>query len=242
MKPEIGEIRRGWDIGKASDNKHIWQACPTCGKERWVPMRDGVPIYKCCNLCALRKPRRGEIIKCGTCGKEFYVQPCYINKKKYCSRECAYKAKMKGEPLICEVCGKEYYRSPSQVKLRGTKYCSKKCHGIAQSISQKGADNPSWRGGVSTENHCLRNSKQWKVWRDAVFARDNWTCQECGARSSKGNKVKLHPHHIKPFAYYPELRFEVSNGITLCYDCHKKHMEWKILRDQKNESKKSNGG
>ena len=38
------------------------------------------------------------------------------------------------------------------------------------------------------------------------------------------NGVRKHPieaHHIKAFAHYPELRFEVNNGITLCKEDHK---------------------
>lgn len=42
----------------------------------------------------------------------------------------------------------------------------------------------------------------------------------------KGNTInsgrKQSQDHIKPFAYYPDLRFELSNGRTLCIDCHKK--------------------
>ncbi|MBC7933196.1 MAG: HNH endonuclease [Rubrivivax sp.] len=54
----------------------------------------------------------------------------------------------------------------------------------------------------------------------AIFARDDYTCQHCGARSGKDRPVYLHAHHVKQFAYYPELRFEVSNGLTLCKECH----------------------
>lgn len=34
--------------------------------------------------------------------------------------------------------------------------------------------------------------------------------------------LPLHADNIKPFALYPELRFEVTNGRTLCIPCHKK--------------------
>ena len=32
----------------------------------------------------------------------------------------------------------------------------------------------------------------------------------------------LSQYHIKPFADYPDLRFELSNGRTLCVPCHTK--------------------
>jgi len=54
-------------------------------------------------------------------------------------------------------------------------------------------------------------------WRKAVFERDKYTCQECGQVSGY-----LQAHHIKPFAYFKELRTELSNGITLCRKCHNK--------------------
>jgi rubredoxin len=82
---------------------------------------------------------------------------------------------------------------------------------------RSGENHYNWQGGISNENRRIRHSKEFTHWRNEVFARDNWLCQEC-----KTKKKEIHPHHIKAFAIYPELRFEVSNGITLCKECHEK--------------------
>jgi hypothetical protein len=90
------------------------------------------------------------------------------------------------------------------------------------SESHKGEKHWNWKGGVTHIHKRIRSSKEYKLWREAVFTRDNYTCIWCGSRSEKGKKVFLHPDHIKPFAYYPELRFAIDNGRTLCIECHKK--------------------
>ena len=89
------------------------------------------------------------------------------------------------------------------------------------SLAQKGENGSGWKGGVSSINECLRQSAEFKQWRAAVFARDNYTCRRCGAKHQVGFRPKLHPHHIKSFADYPELRFDVGNGLTLCEKCHR---------------------
>lgn len=61
-----------------------------------------------------------------------------------------------------------------------------------------------------------RRCSEYKLWRRAVFERDDFTCQTCGKRG-----VKLNAHHKKSYAWYPELRYDISNGITLCETCHK---------------------
>lgn len=67
-----------------------------------------------------------------------------------------------------------------------------------------------------------RSSAEYKAWRTAVFERDNYTCQICGERGKK-----LNAHHLKRWVDAPKLRFELSNGITLCEKCHKKvHKGW----------------
>jgi len=84
-------------------------------------------------------------------------------------------------------------------------------------LSKKGSKSPFWRGGVAIENKRIRASIDFRLWREAVFARDNWTCQECEIRGGE-----LHPHHIKAFSLFPELRFAIDNGVTLCASCHRK--------------------
>ena len=71
------------------------------------------------------------------------------------------------------------------------------------------------------ESKLARVSMEWKLWREAVFKRDNWICVWCGKKGGV-----LHPDHIKPFALFPELRFAIDNGRTLCVDCHKTTDTW----------------
>ena len=84
----------------------------------------------------------------------------------------------------------------------------------------QGKNHPNWKGGITPKNRIIRNSLEYKLWREAVFARDNWTCIWCGAKSGNGKAVILHADHIKPFSQYPELRFAIDNGRTLCKECH----------------------
>jgi hypothetical protein len=79
----------------------------------------------------------------------------------------------------------------------------------------------NWKGGITPENAAIRNSLELKLWRESVFARDEFTCVLCFAKSGNGKKIILHADHIKPFCLYPELRTAIDNGRTLCVDCHK---------------------
>ena len=77
-----------------------------------------------------------------------------------------------------------------------------------------------WRGGICRQNELMkiRRSIEYRLWREAVYARDHWTCQKC--EDNKGGN--LNPHHIQNFSSCPELRFAIDNGITLCSKCHNK--------------------
>lgn len=60
----------------------------------------------------------------------------------------------------------------------------------------------------------MRNYKdpQYKKWRQQVYERDHYMCRWPNCNT----KRKLNAHHIKTWANYPGLRFNVHNGITLC--------------------------
>jgi len=97
----------------------------------------------------------------------------------------------------------------------------------------EGKNNPAWKGGITPKNITIRSSIEFRLWREAVFARDNWTCQKTGIRGGK-----LHSHHIKNFAQYPELRFAIDNGITFSKESHKEfHKKYGFKNNTKQQIK-----
>jgi hypothetical protein len=106
---------------------------------------------------------------------------------------------------------------------RGKKdiYSQKTIHKMQISHSDKNAECASnWKGGLSRAYKTGFYSPEYKRWRKSVFERDNYQCRKCGIKSGVGHAVYLTAHHIKSFAKYPPLRYEIDNGITLCESCH----------------------
>lgn len=85
------------------------------------------------------------------------------------------------------------------------------------SESKKGAKSHLWRGGITNQNLMARKGVEYKIWRKAVFERDDYTCQICFKRGGV-----LNADHLKSFSLYPELRWNLDNGRTLCFECHRK--------------------
>jgi 5-methylcytosine-specific restriction endonuclease McrA len=105
--------------------------------------------------------------------------------------------------ILCLECGKEKKIIPAQ--LSRAKFCSRKCANKNKDL------------GKTEEIKKIRTSKKYAEWRTSVFKRDNYTCQHCGIVGGL-----LRADHIKPFAYFPELRLSIDNGRTLCDGCHRK--------------------
>jgi hypothetical protein len=86
-----------------------------------------------------------------------------------------------------------------------------------QWLSNRGKNHWHWKGGVYKRYLHSTQLVEYKLWRKSVFERDNYTCQHCGNKN-----LYLEAHHIKSWAEYEDLRFVISNGLTLCKGCHKK--------------------
>lgn len=183
-------------------------------------------------------------IKCLECSNKIITFPVFRDTKKFCSLLCRNKNYAKRRGAETGFFGKHHSESlrvwlanhnklignqppPRNGKIpwnkgkeifynRGDKNCMHNpITKMKARIAQAGSKAKNWKGGSSPINKRLRASFMFKNWREKVFKRDGFTCQKC---SLKGGL--LHPHHIYNFAKYPLLRFEISNGITLCAKCH----------------------
>lgn len=65
-------------------------------------------------------------------------------------------------------------------------------------------------------------ARQYTQWRQQVFKRDNFRCRMPRCKNKHKKRQAIQAHHIRRWADSPSLRYRVSNGITLCRDCHEK--------------------
>lgn len=95
----------------------------------------------------------------------------------------------------------------------GYDFRCKKCSDAK--VDHSGPNNHFWKGGITPKNKCARKTSEYFKWRTNVFEKDDFTCQCCGQRGGK-----LQAHHLRSFSKYKELRYDIDNGITLCFDHH----------------------
>ena len=182
-------------------------------------------------ISAMRKGKNnpswkgGKIKKvCSVCGKNFYISRYKqkIGWGIFCSIACR-SAYIKGErhpnwqggkiKKICKWCGKEFFIDPSKKGM--AKFCSRKCSAEWKSVFMSGENSPLWKGGLRYDRKEEYKGDEYKLWRKSVFERDGYRCLICGKVGGR-----LNAHHIRSWKDFPELRFDVDNGMTMCQSCH----------------------
>mgnify|MGYP001202508258 CR=1 FL=1 len=88
-------------------------------------------------------------------------------------------------------------------------------------ITKRGPKNHNYNHSLADEHRDPRLLQTWRYrnWRTGVYERDNFHCQKCHKRGER-RFGHLHAHHVESWNNHAELRYEVSNGITLCAVCH----------------------
>lgn len=171
-------------------------------------------------------------VKCAYCGVFKMIHTWQIRQGhgKYCSKRCGYDSHITKPIKICLTCKKEFKVKKSREYT--AKYCSIKCYDkngvnnaffnkrhtlgnrIKMSAIKQEIEEKDWKVFTSREKRRVMGTAPYRRFREAVLERDNYKCVWCGATEN------LDVDHIKPYAYFPDLRLTVSNGRVLCRPCH----------------------
>jgi len=195
--------------------------------------------------------------KCLNCDVIFYKKENesmddWVNRHKFCSRSCSAKYRNIG-------CLTRFKIGQPSV-LKGTKGVVKPNSGsfkkgmkISEETHQKmlgripwnkgkkflqvhGENHPNWKGGITPLYRAIRGLLEMKIWVRFCMKRDNFTCQKCGRKRCRGDRVILDVHHIISFketiiknnvktldeAVKCKELWDPNNGKTICRECHNK--------------------
>ena len=224
---------------KPRSHKPVWAICEgeDCGYGRWVEFRQYRDL---CFVCAKKKSRKYSYDGIDNICKNIDEEKTF-REKGYRSSELSAQSH-KEVWAVCNGCGEGRWTEFKQYSDLCKKCACRTDENINRLISlnigrthsdlhnekisesckglNSGEDHYRWKGGITPERHKFYVSREYTKWRNSVFERDNYTCQECGD-STGGN---LQAHHILPLRDYsdPEYSLNVDNGITLCEECHDK--------------------
>lgn len=128
-------------------------------------------------------------------------------------------------------CGQEILATTGGLRSGNPRSCG--CLKIEATKAMCGPKHPNWNPDKSNEDREYEKkyrktwSPKYKEWSKAVKERDAYTCQVCGSTGKK-----LESHHIQSWIEYPDLRYEINNGLCMCKTCHKKfHKKYKYKKN-----------
>lgn len=211
-------------MGKAHTYNYVYQyfkdsGCELLSKEYIASANKLDYVCNCGNKHSITFNNFRAGHRCKLCGAEklrqhFTHSYNYI-KEYFAGKECIlisenYVGAFKKLDYICR-CGTHH--SMTFANFESNKSCPE-----CKREQFRGKNNPRWNSSkTSEERQDDRKYPQYDIWRKGVYSRDNYFCQLCGSKKSG----ILIAHHINSYLRFPELRTELSNGVTLCNSCHK---------------------
>ena len=129
----------------------------------------------------------------------------------------------KRQYLLRCVCGTFCYGDIANLNNGNKKSCGCLLTGFITKMNKEKdvrlEKHPRWITGLTDKQRLdmyrMTNKDSINNWRNQVYQRDNHTCQLCNNRGGT-----LNAHHLNAWNAYPDERFDIDNGITLCTDCH----------------------
>lgn len=79
-----------------------------------------------------------------------------------------------------------------------------------------GKNHPNYKGGITPLYRAIGSCAEYRQWREAIYKRDNFTCQKCG--DNKGRNLQAH-HNKKSF-------------IELLAEFLQKYKQYNLIKDQ----------
>ena len=175
--------------------------------------------------------------KCINCGKIKNAR----GQHKFCSHKCQYEYQGHLKKFQFEKNGKTWNKGmkkgdhPSLNRMgfkKNNQWSYKK--GEEVPIERRIAISKGLNRGLTKLSEKIRTNSKYLEWRSRIYKKDNYTCQWCGNKNGNGKSIFLNAHHKIPLAFLLkenkiktleeailcEALWKLSNGITLCRDCH----------------------
>lgn len=219
----------------AQSNAKVHVKCDVCGKEKVIKFQvytnniNHGGFYACSPKCAYSKNRKTSIEKYGV------THPKKSAKVKQTSEDnLMEKYGVKNVFMLKEVQDKitdynierygvinPFQSEELKVKMKETMI---EKYGVPYNMQRpemkllylNGKHNNFYIDGRSENDEGIVDSSQHRIWRKAVYERDNYICQCCGY--SQGGI--LNAHHLYSRNLHKDKRNDIENGVTLCKPCH----------------------
>lgn len=200
--------------GQIPKNMMVIDNCPSCSVERQVQFRQSRK-NKPCSKCHHNSP---EMLK--TKQNQNKVKSEETKQKMRDSHwsKNGFESPFKGQRhsnrarQVLSKATEDFYQTHSYEEYKN-RY-------IKGSCTQRNIPIEDFNGFSAPENTRIRQSVEGKAWTYDILSKSNFTCTKCSQRGGK-----LHAHHLNGFNLFPDLRFDLDNGVCLCESCHDKFHE-----------------